>query len=85
MCVLSHLLQRGDPFVPGYEKLKPVNSLKSNSCLSTEAYCRQNLLKMQVKLNTYHWDLQWDSMVMQVKKATFQGMGSGGKGRTENR
>ena len=24
-------------------------------------------------------------MVMQVKKATFQRMGSGGKGRTENR
>ena len=40
---------------------------------------------MQVKLNTYHWGIQWDSMVMQVKNATFQRMGSGGKGRTENR
>lgn len=33
---------------------------------------------------TYHWGIQWNSMVMQVK-ATFQRMGSGGKGRTENR
>jgi len=40
---------------------------------------------MQVKLNTYHWGLQWNSVVMQFKKATFQRMGSGGKGRTENR
>jgi hypothetical protein len=37
---------------------------------------------MQVKLNTYHWGIQWNSTVMQVKKATFL---SGGKGRTENR
>ena len=40
---------------------------------------------MQVKLNTYHWGLQWNSVVMQFKKATFQRMGSGGKSRTENR
>ena len=38
-----------------------------------------------MKLNTYHWGLQWNSVVMQFKKATFQRMGSGGKGRTENR
>ena len=30
---------------------------------------------MQVKLNTHHWGTQWNSMVMQVKKATFQRMG----------
>ena len=52
---------------------------------STEAYCWLHLLKVQVKLNTYHWGLQWNSMVMQVKKATFQGMGSCGKGGTWNR
>jgi len=52
---------------------------------SNEANCRQHLLKMRVKLNTYHWGIQWNSMVMEVKKATFQRMGSGGKGRTENR
>jgi len=40
---------------------------------------------MQVKLNTYHWGIKWNSMVLQVKKATFQRMGSGGKVRTENR
>jgi hypothetical protein len=34
---------------------------------------------------THHWDMQWNSMVMQVKKATFQRMGNDGKGRTENR
>ena len=52
---------------------------------SNEANCRQHLLKMQVKLNTYHWGIQWNSMVMEVKKATFQRMGSGGQGRTEDR
>ena len=36
---------------------------------------------MQVKL-IY---IQWNSTVMQVKKATFQRMGSGGKSKTENR
>jgi len=40
---------------------------------------------MQVKLDTYHWGIQWNSVVMLVKKATFQRTGSGGKGRTENR
>jgi len=40
---------------------------------------------MQEKLNTYHWVKHWNSMVMKVRKATFQRMGSGGKGRTENR
>jgi len=40
---------------------------------------------MKVKLNTYHWGIQWNSMVMQVKKATFQRMGSGERSRTENR
>jgi hypothetical protein len=41
---------------------------------------------MQMKLkSTYNWGMQWNSMVMLVKKATFQRMGSGGKGRTENR
>ena len=40
---------------------------------------------MQVKFNTYHRDIQWNSIVIQDKKATFQRMGSGGKGRTENR
>jgi len=39
---------------------------------------------MQVKLDTYHWGIQWNFMIIQVK-ATFQRMGSGGKGRTENR
>jgi len=29
--------------------------------------------------------MQWNCTVMQVKKATFQRMGSCGKGRTENR
>ena len=53
--------------------------------INPEAYCRQHLLNMQVKLNTHHWGIQWNSLVMQVKKATFQRMGSGGKGRTENR
>jgi hypothetical protein len=40
---------------------------------------------MQVKLDTYHWGIQWNSVAMLVKKATFQRMGSGEKGRTENR
>ena len=40
---------------------------------------------MQVKLNTYNWCIQWNSVVMLVKKTTFRRMGSGGKGRTENR
>jgi hypothetical protein len=39
---------------------------------------------MQVKLNTHHWGIEWNCVVMQVKKATFQRTGSGGKGRTEN-
>jgi hypothetical protein len=39
---------------------------------------------MQVQLKTYHWGIQWNSMVLQVKK-TYQRMGSGGKGRTANR
>jgi hypothetical protein len=43
------------------------------------------VLKMQVKLNICHWGVQWNCVVMLVKKATFQRMGSGGKGRTENR
>jgi hypothetical protein len=38
---------------------------------------------MKVKLNTYHWSIQWNSMVMQVEKTTYQRMGSG-KGKTEN-
>jgi hypothetical protein len=33
---------------------------------------------------TRHRGIQWNSMVMRVKKATFQRMGSGGKDRTEN-
>jgi len=37
-----------------------------------------------VKLDTNHWGIQWNSVVMLVKKATFQRMGSGGKGRTES-
>jgi len=40
---------------------------------------------MQVKLNTYHWGIQWNSMVMQDKKAIFQRTVSAGKGRTEMR
>jgi len=40
---------------------------------------------MQAKRNTYRGGIQWNSMVMQDKKATFQKMGSGGKGRIENR
>jgi hypothetical protein len=40
---------------------------------------------MQVKHNTYHWGIQRKSVVMQVAKATFQRMGSGGKGRAENK
>ena len=43
---------------------------------STEAYCRQQLLKMQVKHNTYHWGIQLNCKVMQVKKVTFQRVGS---------
>jgi hypothetical protein len=46
-----------------------------NSYWSTEAYCRQQLLRMQVKHNTYHWGIQWNSMVMQVRKETFQRKG----------
>jgi hypothetical protein len=38
-----------------------------------------------VKLNKYDWSIQWNYMVVQVKMAIFQRMGSGGKGRTENR
>jgi hypothetical protein len=38
-----------------------------------------------VKLNTYNWGIQRNYTVMRVKKATLQRMGSGGKGRTENR
>jgi hypothetical protein len=37
---------------------------------------------MKVKLNTYHWGIQWNSVVMLVKKVTFRRMGSGG---SENR
>ena len=44
----------------------------------TYSRCRWNL-------NTHHWGIQWNSTVMQVKKATFQRMGSGGNGETENR
>jgi len=40
---------------------------------------------MQVKLNTCHWGIKGNSMVMPVKKATFHRMGSAGKGRNENR
>jgi hypothetical protein len=40
---------------------------------------------MWVKLNAYHWGLQWNSVVMLVKKMTFWRMGSGGKGRSENK
>jgi hypothetical protein len=40
---------------------------------------------MHVKLNTYHWGTPWNSIVMQVKEATFQRMGNCGNGRTENR
>jgi hypothetical protein len=40
---------------------------------------------MQLKLNTYHCSIQWNSMVMQVKKVAFWRMGSGGRSRTENR
>ena len=40
---------------------------------------------MQVELNTYNLGIQWNSMVKPVKMATFQRMGRGGKGRTENR
>jgi len=29
-----------------------------------------------VKHNTYHWGIQWNYMVMQVKKGMFQRMGS---------
>ena len=86
MCVLPHLLPRGIPFVLGYKKNKSQLIVwKIIPARSTEAYCRQHILKMQVKLHTYHWGIQWNSMVMQVKKATFQRMKSGGKGRTENR
>jgi len=31
---------------------------------------------MQLKHNTYHWGIQWNCMVMQVKKEIFQRMGS---------
>jgi len=31
---------------------------------------------MQVKHKTYHWGIQWNCMVMQVKKVEFQRMGS---------
>ena len=55
-----------------FNTLSRVKCLKNNSCLK---YCRQHLLKTQVERN---------SMVTQVKKATFQRMRSGGKGRTEN-
>ena len=86
MCVLPHLLPRGIPFVLGYKKNKSQLIVwKIIPAWSTEAYCRQHLLKMQVKLHTYHWGIQWNSMVMQVKRATFQRMKSGGKGRTESR
>ena len=55
-------------------------NLHSPECL--HGMHRNNwLLKMEVKLNTHHWGIQWNSMVMQVKKVTFQIMGSGGKGR----
>jgi hypothetical protein len=39
---------------------------------------------MLVKLDTHHWGIQGNSVVVLVKNATFQGMGSGGRGRTEN-
>jgi len=35
-----------------------------------------------MKLNTYHWGIQWNFVVMLVKKVTFRRMGSGGN---ENR
>jgi len=38
-----------------------------------------------MKLNTLSLGYTVELMVMQVKKATFQRMGSGGKGRTTNR
>jgi len=38
-----------------------------------------------VKLDTYHWGIQCNSVVVLVKMATFQRMGGGGRGRTENR
>jgi hypothetical protein len=31
---------------------------------------------VQGKHNTYHWGIQWNCRVMQVKKVTFQRMGS---------
>ena len=81
MRVYYHTAKRG-PFCFGIWKNK---SQLIAWKIIPEAYCRQHLLKMQVKLNTYHWGIQWNSLVMQVKKAAIQRMGSGGKGRTENR
>jgi hypothetical protein len=83
MCFIT--LPRGVPFVPEYKKKSQLIAWKIIPAWSTEAHCRQHLLNMQAKHNTHHWGIQWNSIVMQVKKATFQRMGSGGKGRTENR
>jgi len=53
------------PFVPGHKKIKDSELCEKYFLLEV---LRQHLLKMQVKLNTYHWGIQWNSMVMQVNE-----------------
>jgi hypothetical protein len=40
---------------------------------------------MQVKLNTYHWGIQWNSVLCWLRRRYFGEWGNGGKGRNENR
>ena len=78
MCVLPRALPREVPFDPGHKKKykSQLNVWKIIYVWSNEAYCRQQLLKVQVKRSTYQWGMKWNSMVNQVKNVTFQRMGS---------
>jgi hypothetical protein len=75
LCVLSHLLQRAVRFVWDIKKSQLIG-WKIIPAWSTEAHCRQHLLMVQGKHNTYHWGIQWNCSVKQVEKVTCQRMGS---------
>jgi hypothetical protein len=86
---MYELRKNGEVFMSKFVGTGPSSYVKRNlpgrSLTKVEKHCsRQHLLKIQVKLDTYHWGVQWNSVVIQFKKVTFQRMGSGGKGRTEN-
>jgi hypothetical protein len=90
MSLMCELKKTGEIFTSKFVATGPSSYLKRNlpgrGLTKVEKHCcRQYLRKIQVKLDTYHWGIQLNSVIVQIKKATFQRMGSGGKGRKENR